>query len=75
MRQCALKLDPWQRYTPLPLHKYFIEMGAYAVGMSIPPRAIYKAVFFVWGGGGCNVAKGLISREITKNETDPNACY
>ena len=67
--QYLSKSDPWQRYTPL---------GPPPVGMSIPPPATtesldrelsstsqpYKALF-LYGGGGYNAARGLISREIT----------
>ena len=77
----SLEIRPQAALYPPPyiFFRLIIERGANAVGMSIPHLAtteggdqerslrsqLYKALF-LYGGGGCNVARGLISREINE---------
>ena len=45
----------------------FLDWGANAVGISLPPPQPFKAHFLYEGGGRYNAARGLISREISLN--------
>ena len=67
----SVKLDPWQRYTPLPpykkvLYRAAISIFALALRSQLSPGAVCSCVppFYCIS---LNAARGLISRDIAQN--------